>query len=99
MENRENIIENPVVPNSYKTTVTNYHLCRLTIGERAAEQIYRKRISGLTGWIQRKRPSYLSERFMDMCIEIACDEAEKFAKALYAKNPKLSTLDEWGVVE
>ncbi len=92
------IVENPVVPDSYKITVTNYHLCQLTIGHDAAERLYRKRISALTGWIMKKRAPYLTWKFIDICLSIACDDAEKLAKSLYSKNPKLTSLDEWGIV-
>lgn len=92
------ITEVPVIPDSYKITVTDYHLCRLAFGERSAEQIYRKRISALTGWIKRKKPSYLTYSFLDICMQMACEDGEKLAKSLYAKNPKLTSLAEWGIV-
>lgn len=90
--------DEPVVPYNYKVAVTNYHLCKLVFGERSAEQIYRKKISALTGWAQRKLPSYLTPSFLDICLEIACEDGERLAKSLYEKNPKLSSLDEWGIV-
>lgn len=92
------IVEIPVIPDSYKRTVINYHLCQLVFGHTAAERVYRKRIAALAGWIQRKRPSHLTWKFVDICLSIACDDAEKLANYLYAKNPRLTSLDEWGIV-
>lgn len=91
------IVDNPVVPDSYKITVTDYHLCQLAFGHNAAERLYRKRIAALTGWIVKKRASWLTPSFIDICLEIACEDGERLAKSLYAKNPKLTTLDEWGI--
>lgn len=91
--------EQSVIPDSYKITVTNYHLAALKCGYDAAERLYRKRISALTGWIFRKKPDYLSYAFIDICLEMACDEAEKLAKELHLKNPKYMSIDEhWGIV-
>lgn len=93
-----NIPGDPVIPNSYHVTVTNYHLCQLAFGHNSAENLYRKRISALTGWIKKKRPSYLTLAFIDIALELACEDGERIAKSLWAKNPKLTSLDEWGIL-
>jgi hypothetical protein len=87
------IKEEPIIPDSYKIAVANYHLCRLS-----AERRYRKRISALTEWIKRKKPSYATECFIDSCLEIACIDAENFANKLFHENPTLTSLEEWGLV-
>jgi hypothetical protein len=89
----------PIIPDSYRITVTNYHLCYLVFGKQSAERVYRKRIAGLPGWIRRmRRSSHLTPSFIDICLELACESGEKMAKELYAKNPSLTSLEEWGIV-
>ena len=93
-----NIVEVPVVSDAYKIAVTDYHLCQLAFGHASAERVYRKRISALSGWVKRKRPSHLTNAFLDICMDMACEDGEKLAKRLFAENPKLTSLDEWGLV-
>lgn len=91
------IIADPLIPDSYKITVTDYHLCKLAYGSMAAENLYRKRISALAGWIKRKKKSWVTESFIDIYLEIACEDAERLAKSLFEENPKQTSLSDWGL--
>lgn len=92
------VVGDPFIPDNFYRLCVEYYLVSFTIGKISAEKLYRKRISGMKGWICRKRSPSFSRYFIEKCIYVCFDDSKKLAKELHEQNPTYTSLSDFGFV-